>query len=176
MGQLIDALLSLARVTRSELKPESIDLSSLARSVTDQLAAAERSHAVEVVVQEGLQGQIDRALARTLLENLLGNAWKFTRKTSPARIEIGVTEIDGAQAFFVRDNGAGYDMAHADKLFAPFQRLHPAREFPGTGIGLATSQRIVDRHGGRMWAEGKVGEGATFFFTLPRMETNLISH
>jgi PAS domain S-box-containing protein len=173
MAQLIDALLSLSQVTRSELQPLPTDLSSLAHSVARRLAAAEPDRAVEVVVQEGLYAQIDRALARTLLENLLANAWKFTRKTLAPRIDVGAALVDGLSAFFVRDNGAGFDMAHSDKLFAPFQRLHPVREFPGTGIGLATAQRIVDRHGGRIWAEGKVGEGASFYFALPPAEISV---
>jgi PAS domain S-box-containing protein len=167
MGQIIDALLSLARVTRSELHRAPTDLSALARSVAGQLGASEPGRVAEIVVQEGLLGLIDPALARTLLENLIGNAWKFTGKSSAPRVEIGATEEDGAHTFFVRDNGAGFNMAYADKLFTPFQRLHAAREFPGTGIGLATAHRIVTRHGGRMWAEGRVGHGATFFFTLP---------
>jgi light-regulated signal transduction histidine kinase (bacteriophytochrome) len=113
---------------------------------------------------------MDPALARILIENLVDNAWKFTRRTPRARVEIGAAEIAGRPAFFVRDNGAGFDMASAGKLFTAFQRLHSPAEFPGTGIGLATCQRIVDRHGGRIWAEGQVGEGATIFFTLPPRE------
>jgi signal transduction histidine kinase len=167
MAQLIDALLSLSQVARSELQPLPTDLSSLARSVARRLAATEPDRAVDIVVKEGLYARIDRTLARTLFENLLANAWKFTRKTMVPRIDVGSTVVDGVTAFFVRDNGAGFDMAHSDKLFAPFQRLHPVREFPGTGIGLATAQRIVHRHSGQIWAEGKVGEGASFYFTLP---------
>ena len=110
---------------------------------------------------------MDPTLARTLMENLVDNAWKFTRQTRTARVEVGTTEVGGAPAFFVRDNGAGFDMAGAGQLFTAFQRLHSEDEFPGTGIGLATCHRIVDRHGGRIWAEGRVGEGATIFFTLP---------
>jgi len=173
MAQLIDALLSLSQVTRSELQPLPTDLSSLAHSVARRLAATEPDRAVDIVVKEGLYAQIDRTLARTLLENLLSNAWKFTQKTTTPRICVGTTVADGVTAFFVRDNGAGFDMTHSDKLFAPFQRLHPVREFPGTGVGLATAQRIVNRHRGRIWAEGKVGEGATFYFTLPRAEVGV---
>jgi light-regulated signal transduction histidine kinase (bacteriophytochrome) len=117
-------------------------------------------------IQDHLGADIDLRLARSLLDNLLGNAWKFTAKVNPARIEFGTAEKAGSTAFFVRDNGAGFDMAFAGRLFAPFQRLHGAEEFPGTGIGLATAQRIVVRHGGRIWAEGTVNGGATFYFTL----------
>ena len=171
MAALIDALLSLSRVTRSDINRESVDLSALVRSVAARLHAAEPGRAVEVVVEDRLRAELDPALARALIENLVGNAWKFTSHVSPARIELGVTEDGGSPTFFVRDNGAGFDMAFADKLFAPFQRLHTVSEFPGTGIGLATVQRIVRRHGGRLWAEGAVGAGATFYFSFsPRLE------
>jgi signal transduction histidine kinase len=165
MGHLIDALLSLSRVSRTELRPESIDVSALANSVAADLARGEPERAVEVDVQPGLSATMDQSLARTLLTNLLSNAWKFTTRVAKARIEVGASAGDGA--FFVRDNGAGFDKQFANKLFAPFQRLHTAREFPGTGIGLATVQRIVHRHGGRVWAEGSVNSGATFYFRLP---------
>ncbi len=167
MGRIIDALLSLARVGRSELRPQPIDLGGLARAVGTALAAAQADRAVELVVAGRLETTMDPVLARTLIENLVDNAWKFTRKTPIARVEIGAADVDGTRAFFVRDNGAGFDMALADKLFTAFQRLHASTEFPGTGIGLATCHRIIDRHGGRIWAEGRVGEGATIFFTLP---------
>ncbi|MDO9019674.1 MAG: PAS domain S-box protein [Deltaproteobacteria bacterium] len=167
MGGLIDALLSLARLARSEMRPQRVDLSALARAVAAGLAARDPERDVSLVIADGLHADLDPRLALALLENLLGNAWKFTGHTAAARIEVGAVDADGAPAFFVRDNGAGFDMAFAEHLFGPFQRLHPAKEFPGTGIGLATVQRIVHRHGGRVWAEGRVGEGATFFFTLP---------
>lgn len=167
MGALIDALLSLAQVTRTELNPELVDLSAVARTAAAQLAARDPERKVDVVVQEGLRAAVDPQLARALIENLLGNAWKFTSKVASARIEIGIGESRGTRAFFVRDNGAGFDMAYADKLFSPFQRLHTPTEFPGTGIGLATVQRIVHRHGGQVWAEGSVDQGATFFLVLP---------
>jgi len=170
MGQLIDALLSLSRVTRSELRPQRTDLSDLARSSAAMLAAAEPERKVDVVVSAGLAAQVDKMLARTLLDNLVGNAWKFTRKVAAPRIEVGATEAEGGRAFYVRDNGAGFDMRYVGKLFTPFQRLHGSSEFPGTGIGLATCRRIVDRHHGRLWGEGKVGAGATFYFTLPASE------
>jgi PAS domain S-box-containing protein len=167
MAGLIDALLSLARTTRSELKPEWTDLTAVVRNVANQLAAADGQREVEVVVEEGLSAHIDPHLCRNLFDNLLGNAWKFSSKVSRPRIEFGSMDKEGGQAFFVRDNGVGFDMAHAKKLFVPFQRLHTASEFQGTGIGLATAQRIVHRHGGRIWAEGSVDAGATFYFTLP---------
>ncbi len=167
MGELIDALLSLSRVARGDVKPERVDLSALVREAAAQLAAEEPQRTVDVVVQDHLGAEIDARLGRVLAENLVGNAWKFTSQTSSARIEFGVTEAAGTPSFFVRDNGAGFDMAFASRLFAPFQRLHNVAEFPGTGIGLATVQRIVHRHGGRIWAEGRVGAGATIYFTLP---------
>ena len=120
-----------------------------------------------MVVAGRLEVTMDPTLARTLMENLVENAWKFTRHTRAARVEVGTAEVGGAPVFFVRDNGAGFDMARAGQLFTAFQRLHSEEQFPGTGIGLATCHRIVDRHGGRIWAEGRVGEGATIFFTLP---------
>jgi signal transduction histidine kinase len=167
MAGLIDALLSLARVTRTALKPAPVDLSAIARSITTRLAAAEPDRKVEVLIDDELRAHLDPQLASNLLENLFGNAWKFTSKVSSARIEFRSTEEDGCPTFVVRDNGAGFDAEHASKLFAPFQRLHSNSEFPGTGIGLATVQRIVHRHGGRIWARGVVDAGATFFFTLP---------
>jgi PAS domain S-box-containing protein len=175
MADLIDGLLSLARVTRSDLKRDHTDLSAIAREVAARLRAAEPQRAVEVTVQDALEADVDPRLARALLENLLGNAWKFTSKQSVARIHVGTLEKNGASVFFVRDNGAGFDMTFADKLFAPFQRLHTVDEFTGTGIGLATVQRIVHRHGGRIWAEGAVGRGASFYFTIPLGEVEAAS-
>jgi PAS domain S-box-containing protein len=167
MGDLIDALLSLARVARSEIRLEHVDLSAVARAVAEEIAAGEPGRTVEVLVQPELAAEVDARLARTIFDNLLGNAWKFTQGVPVARIEVGITGEYGLSAFFVRDNGAGFDMAFKDKLFSPFQRLHTVDEFPGTGVGLSTVQRIVQRHSGRIWAEGRVGEGATFYFTLP---------
>jgi signal transduction histidine kinase len=162
MSALIDALLALGRVSRAALHPQRTDLSSLARDVVADLRAAEPSRVVDVVVEDGLAAVADPTLARTLLANLVGNAWKFTARAAAARVEVG---REGA-AFFVRDNGAGFEMARAARLFSAFERLHRAAEFPGTGLGLATSQRIVHRHGGRLWAHARPGEGATFFFEL----------
>jgi PAS domain S-box-containing protein len=167
MGELIDALLSMARVARSELTLEPVDLSAAARAAAGRLALADPARTVELAIADNLVAEVDAHLARTLLDNLLTNAWKFTGHVPLARVEVGVTEAEGRAAFFVRDNGAGFDMAFADKLFTPFQRLHSQAEFPGTGIGLATVQRIVHRHNGRIWAEGHVDGGATFYFTLP---------
>jgi PAS domain S-box-containing protein len=166
MGQLIDGLLSLAKLTRSEFLPERVDLSEIAHEAVAHFGAAEPSRTVGIEIQEGLYANADIRLARALVDNLIGNAWKFTCKVPAGRVEFGATETDGARTFFVRDNGAGFDMAFANKLFAPFQRLHTTEEFPGTGIGLATVQRIIRRHGGRIWAEGVVDGGATFYFTF----------
>jgi PAS domain S-box-containing protein len=172
MGLLIDALLSLSRVTRTDLKRERVDLSQIVRAAAARLAAADPHRAVDVVVPDVMWADMDAPLARALVDNLLENAWKFTSRAAHPRIEVGVDESDGAEAaFFVRDNGAGFDMAFADKLFGAFQRLHSEAEFPGTGIGLATVQRIVHRHGGRVWAEGQVERGAAFHFTLPTQTT-----
>jgi signal transduction histidine kinase len=170
MGELIDALLALAGVTSREIVRERLDLSALARASLAELAAASPRRNVEVVVADDLTADADPVLMRVLLENLLGNAWKFTAHAHAARIEVGAVALTlerrGQRAFFVRDNGAGFEMGQAGKLFAPFRRLHAAAEFPGTGIGLATVQRIVHRHGGRIRAEGDAGRGAVFTFTL----------
>ncbi len=167
MGHLIDALLTLSRVTSAGLERKPVDLGLLATAVATQLRATQPERQVEFIIAEGLDVEGDPHLLRALLENLLGNAWKFTRDRSPAIIELSVVDGAGPAVYSIRDNGAGFDMAHASKLFAPFQRLHAASEFAGTGIGLATVQRIVDRHGGRVWAEGAVDQGATVHFTLP---------
>jgi PAS domain S-box-containing protein len=166
MGALIDALLSLSRVTRGDIKPQPVNLTTLAGSIALDLKATDPARDVDFVVAGRLEARMDPPLARTLMENLLGNAWKFTGKVKSARIEFGATEQNGRRVFFVRDNGTGFDMVHADKLFTPFQRLHSIGEFPGTGVGLATTQRIVARHGGRIWADGTVNGGATFYFTI----------
>jgi PAS domain S-box-containing protein len=166
MGGLIDALLSLSRVARIEPKRAWTDLSAIARASAAQLAAATPDHAVEIVVADDLYADADPQLARTILDHLLANSWKFTTKVTSPRIDVGVTDQDDLRAFFVRDNGAGFDMAFAEKLFVPFQRLHTTSEFAGTGIGLASVQRIVQRHGGEIWAEGQIDAGATFYFTF----------
>ena len=166
MGQLIDDLLNLSRLTRSDMCRKQVDLSALAEEVVIWLQKLQPERQVEIAIAPGLVAHGDQRLLRVALENLLENAWKFTAKRPRARIEFGATQLDGATVYFVRDNGAGFDMAYADKLFGVFQRLHTTAEFEGTGIGLATVQRIVTRHGGRVWAEGAVDQGATFYFTL----------
>lgn len=166
MGQLIDSLLRLARVSQSELRREPIDLSALARSVVNRLRSMQPERQVEVLIADGLSADADVRLLEVVLENLLGNAWKFTGKLQQARIEFGRAREDGEDVYFVKDNGVGFDMAYASKLFGVFQRLHAANQFEGTGIGLATVQRIIHRHGGRIWARSEPDHGAVFNFTL----------
>jgi signal transduction histidine kinase len=168
MSQLIDDVLYLSRVTRAELRQQEVNLSDLVELVAGRLREAEPDRAVTIKVRPGVTAAGDGQLLRIALENLLENCWKFTRKQAAALIEFGVTGSGVEPVYFFRDNGVGFDMAYADRLFGPFQRLHLATEFPGTGIGLATVQRIIHRHGGRIWAEGAVGQGATFHFTLSR--------
>ena len=168
MARLIDDLLALSRVTRTELRREAVDLSALAWSAGEELSRCEPGRRVDFSVAPGLRAQGDPALLLVVLDNLLGNAWKFTALKPRARVEFGAAESDGQTSYFVRDDGAGFDPAYTGKLFGAFQRLHGSSEFPGTGIGLATVQRIIRRHGGEVWAEGAVGRGATFRFTLPR--------
>jgi signal transduction histidine kinase len=167
MHILIDDLLKLSRVSRTEMRQAEVDLSKLVRVIAARFGEEEKGRSIELLVQPGLKAQGDSRLLEVALSNLIGNAVKFTERCPRARIEFGQDRKDGDNIFFVRDNGAGFDMAFADKLFGPFQRLHKASEFPGTGIGLATVQRIIHRHGGRIWAEARLGEGATFYFTVP---------
>jgi two-component system sensor histidine kinase/response regulator len=171
MSQLIDDVLYLSRVTRADMREQELDLSGLITLLLERMQEAEPGRRVQIKVRPGVTVTADGQLLRIAVENLLENAWKFTSKTPAARIEFGVANIGGEPTYFVRDNGAGFEMAYADRLFGPFQRLHPSSEFPGTGIGLATVQRIIHRHGGRVWAEGMVGQGATFHFTVGRMRT-----
>ncbi|HEY3415553.1 MAG TPA: PAS domain S-box protein [Armatimonadota bacterium] len=166
MARLIDDMLNLSRIGRAEMHLETVDLGAVASSIIEELRQRDPERQVEVVMQPEMVVMGDPALLRIVLVNLLSNAWKFTGKREDARIEIGQELSNGERVFFVRDNGAGFDMAYADKLFSPFQRLHTEEEFPGTGIGLAIVQRILARHGGRVWAEGVEGQGATFYFTL----------
>jgi signal transduction histidine kinase len=169
MSQLIDDVLYLSRVTRADLREQDVDISGLATLILSRLQESEPARKVEVKVRPGVVVTGDGQLLRIALENLLENAWKFTGKQRDSRIEFGVTQASGEPTYYVRDNGAGFDMTYADRLFGPFQRLHPQDEFPGSGIGLATVQRIIHRHGGQVWAEGLVGQGATFQFTLGRV-------
>ncbi len=166
MGELIDALLALSRVTRAEVRTERVDLSAMAAAVAAELQQSQESRPVEFVIDPGVVGWGDTRLLRAVLVNLLGNAWKYSQPRSHTRIEFGHRRQDGEIVYFVRDNGVGFDMAYAGKLFGAFQRLHRKTDFAGTGIGLATVQRIVMRHGGRVWAESAVDRGATFYFTL----------
>jgi light-regulated signal transduction histidine kinase (bacteriophytochrome) len=165
MNSMIDTLLEMSRMTGRELGFERVDLSETARQLIEDLKAAEPGRQVQVAVQPGLSVEGDSTLMRLVLQNLLGNAFKFSARTREARIEFG-RRPDGDHAFYVRDNGAGFDMRFADRLFGVFQRLHSQSEFAGTGVGLATVARIVRRHSGRIWAESEPGKGATFFFTM----------
>ena len=166
MARLIEDLLSLSRVTRSEFVPSEVDLSAVAGAVVRRLREADPERRIEVTVPDGIWVSGDASLLEVALVNLLGNAWKFTRKAAAPRIDFGMETRGRQRVFVIRDNGAGFDMAQAGKLFNVFTRLHPSKEFEGTGIGLATVLRVVRRHGGRIWAEAKIGEGAAFFFTL----------
>ena len=168
MEALIGDLLSLSRLSRAEMKMGDVDLSRIARSIAQELQQSEPARtAVELRIEPGLTVRGDAALLRIALQNLFGNAWKFTGKRDRATIEFFRGERGGAPFFCVRDNGAGFNMAYAEKLFAPFQRLHTSHDFPGSGIGLAIVQRIIRRHGGEVWAEGELNEGARFYFRLP---------
>ena len=168
MHQLVGDLLALSTVTRGTLARRAVDVSALAREIGATLRRSEPQRQVHFEVAAGMAARADPGLLRVVLENLLANAWKFTRGRAQASVEVGWIESQGGRIYFVRDNGAGFDLAHAEKLFKPFKRLHSGGEFEGTGIGLATVQRIVRRHGGRVWAEASVDRGATIFFTLSR--------
>jgi len=166
MGTLIDDLLKLARVTRAEMRTEAVDLSGMPKDIAAELQRTTPARQVKFGIARGLGARGDPRLLRVALDNLLRNSWKYTAKQAQPRIEFASIQVNGTRAFMVRDNGAGFDMKYADKLFGVFQRLHSASEFEGTGVGLATVRRIITRHGGRTWAEGAVGQGATFYFTL----------
>lgn len=167
MSDLIDALLVLSRISRHTLHRETVDVSTLVESIVSDLRQKDPARYVEVTVQPGIHVHGDRRLLSDLFANLISNAWKFTSKVDKARIDVGCATRGAMATLYVRDNGAGFDMAYEKKLFKPFQRLHGASEFEGSGVGLATVARIVDRHGGRIWAESKPNEGAVFYFTLP---------
>jgi light-regulated signal transduction histidine kinase (bacteriophytochrome) len=166
MSNLIEDLLGLSRISRSELHSRPIDLSQLAADAAAAVRERYPDRVVTLDVAAGMNAQGDTRLLRIALENLLDNAWKYTAHSNPARVSVGVQQSAGGPVYFVRDNGVGFDMQYAGKLFAPFQRLHSDSEFPGTGIGLVTVQRILARHGGRVWVDAKPNEGATFYFTL----------
>lgn len=166
MGHLIDDLLNLSRVTRVEMQRGPVDLSRIVRRLFEELRKSHPDRTVEAVVEDGLVAAGDERLLTVALGNLVDNAWKFTSRREAARIAFGAEAKDGGVAYFVKDNGTGFDMAYAGKLFQPFQRLHAMRDFPGTGIGLATVKRIVERHGGRVWIEAEPGEGTTVYFCL----------
>lgn len=168
MGRLIDDMLRLSRIGRTEIRKTSVNLTEMANAVVNDLRQRDPARKVEVEVAPGLTANADAGLLRIVLENLLGNAFKFTSKKDDARIDVGAMDKDGERVYYVRDNGAGFDMAYAEKLFSPFQRLHRETEFAGSGIGLASVQRIIARHGGRIWSEASEGQGATFFFTLEK--------
>jgi light-regulated signal transduction histidine kinase (bacteriophytochrome) len=166
MGDLIDDMLQLSRLSRGEMHFQEVDLSVMAGEIAGELKKSAPERAVAFEIAPGVAVRGDAVLLRAVMDNLLGNAWKFTGRTEGAKIAFGIREKGGKKVLFVRDNGAGFDMAYADKLFVAFQRLHSFQEFEGTGIGLATVQRIIHRHGGEIWAEGEVGHGATFYFNL----------
>jgi len=168
MQALIDGLLQVSRVSRAEMQREDVDLSAIARQIAEGLRRSHPERSVEFDIADGVVANGDERMLRAVMENLIGNAWKFTGKQPHARIEVGVADDNGRPAYFVRDNGAGFDPAHAAKMFRPFQRLHSEKEFSGTGIGLATVSKIVQRHGGRVWAEGEPERGATIYFTVER--------
>jgi DNA-binding response OmpR family regulator len=171
MGELIDDLLQLSRIGRAEIHRSRMNLSEIARTVSSELQRREPERRVEIDIQEGMMADVDSRLMRVVLENLLGNAWKFTANVPQPRVQFLSERTASGPAFVVRDNGAGFDMAYVEKLFRPFQRLHSATEFSGTGIGLATVHRVVDRHGGRVWAQGSVGGGAAIYFTIPPVQS-----
>jgi light-regulated signal transduction histidine kinase (bacteriophytochrome) len=166
MARLIDDLLKLSRVTRSELTMEKLNLSDMAQKIISDLAKDEPKRKVKVIIAPNMPANGDKNLLGLALQNLLGNAWKYSSKMAEALIKMGTADRNGKLVYFIRDNGVGFDMAYAGKLFNPFQRLHHESEFAGTGIGLAIVQRIIRRHGGEIWVESKVGQGATFYFTL----------
>lgn len=167
MSELIEALMVLSRISRQTLHREIVDVSTLAESIVQDVRQKDPTRSVEVVIQPNMAVHGDRRLIGDLFQNLIGNAWKFTSKTGQARIELGQSSGGALATLYIRDNGAGFDMTYEQKLFKPFQRLHGSADFDGSGVGLATVARIIDRHGGRIWAEGKPNQGAVFYFTLP---------
>jgi signal transduction histidine kinase len=175
MNELIDDMLNLARVTKSEMHRERVDLSAMVRQIVTELKQRDPGRSVDVLIAPDAVVSADAHLLRVAMDNLIGNAWKYSSNKSSAQIEFGVRHADGGPVYFVRDNGAGFDPRSTQRLFQPFQRLHPISEFPGTGVGLATVQRIIQKHGGRIWAEGAVNQGATFSFTLSNVAESAIA-
>lgn len=167
MNALIEDLLKLSRVTRQELHRDKVNLSAMVEAYATHLQEGEENGEVKFIIEPDLYGTGDGALLRIALDNLIDNAWKYTVESDPAVIEFGIKEADSEKIYYVQDNGVGFDMNHAEKLFRPFQRLHDPEEYPGTGIGLSIVQRIIERHGGEVWAEAEQGRGAIFYFTLP---------
>jgi signal transduction histidine kinase len=167
MSAMINDMLELSKVSRLEIRKEKIDLYVLSATIITEIRLNDPQREVEVIIEKNMTAGADKKLLTLALTNLLKNGWKFTSKTPHPRIEIGVTEQGGTMVFFVRDNGAGFNMTHVKKLFGAFQRLHSEADFPGTGIGLAIVKRVIEKHGGRVWAQSEPGKGATFFFTLP---------
>jgi len=166
MAKLIDDMLNLSRITRSSINFRKVDLSALVRIICEELKETDLQRSSKFIIATDLVDIADPTLIRAVLQNLLENAWKFTSKKTQTTIEFGIDETASEKKYFVRDNGAGFNMRYADKLFTPFQRLHQTTDFAGTGVGLAIVQRIIHRHGGNVWAEGEVDKGATFYFTL----------
>jgi light-regulated signal transduction histidine kinase (bacteriophytochrome) len=166
MNQLITTLLNFSQLTRGEMRRTAVDLSLMAHEIAAHLSMKQPERHVSFDIEDGIVVDGDAKLLRVVLENLIGNAWKYTGREREARIEFGRKKDRGEAVYFVKDNGTGFEMSMVDKLFVPFRRLHAGQEFEGTGIGLATVQRIIERHGGKVWAEGEVGEGAIFYFSL----------
>jgi light-regulated signal transduction histidine kinase (bacteriophytochrome) len=170
MREIITHLLDLSRLNQQEITRVSVNISTLCQAIISDLAEAEPDRRIETVVAAGLSANADPTLLRIVMQNLIGNSWKYTRKSPSPKIEVGMFEKDGVRCYFVKDNGCGFDMAYSDKLFAPFQRLHSTEDYEGSGIGLATVMRIIERHDGKLWAESSPGEGAVFYFTIMDIE------
>ncbi|WP_455204783.1 sensor histidine kinase, partial [Kaarinaea lacus] len=172
MSQLIDDILELGRLSRVDVEMQEVNISQIANDVVEELMSTDVARQVDVTISSEMKAKADPQLIRVSLQNLIGNAWKYSAKTPHPKIEIGVYGVNRIRTFYIKDNGAGFDMRYKDKLFKPFQRLHGEKDFEGTGIGLATVERIIERHGGKIWAVADINKGATFYFTLPAVEVN----